>query len=244
MNQTPETTPPQSGQTAPLDTTAQPQSGSLALIRERLAGAQSYDFTTARRVSHDALGVEFCVVPMKRADFEAWRNLRYFENQKHLGPNGEPNEAPLNREMSAKHLLQHAVYSKLGEPLGAEDAQALMSGAGLWPGTQTVLSAAEHQNPPRENLSYEVQMLWRKNQSEIAVWQVLFECGLGRALLDWMAPSATAEEQEQARHNIVKAEEALHGFSAFFDAREAAQILGIKLKNAPQVLAEGSQGAG
>jgi hypothetical protein len=34
------------------------------------------------------------------------------------------------------------------------------------------------------------------------------------------------------RHNIVKAEEVVNSFAAFFDAKEEARILGISLKDA------------
>jgi hypothetical protein len=215
-------------------TPPQPKSQSLALIRERLHGAGTHDFSKAARVHHAALDVMFCVVPMRRTEYEQYRTLRAFEEIRHRDAGHTDTSVPIDRAKSDAFLLQHAVFSEDGEALCEEDAKALMDGAGLWPSTKTLLSAAEKENPPRENLAFEVQLLWRKNQAEIAVWQVLFECGLGKALLDWMAPSATPEEQEKARHNIVKAEEAVNGFAAFFDAKEAARLFGLKLREAAQ----------
>lgn len=206
-----------------------PKGEALALIRERLHGASTRDFSKAARVQHDALDATFCAVPMARADYETWRNLRVLEEARHEDSGAAKTSAPIDRARSDAFLLANAIFSELGEALSAEDATMLMDAPGLWPCTKTVLSAAERENPPRENLAFEVQWLWRKNQGELAVWRVLFQCGLGKALLDWMAPSATAEEQEQARHNITKAEEAIHGFAAFFEAKETAEMLGITL---------------
>lgn len=209
-----------------------PKGEALTLIRRRLHGATTRDFSKAARVRHEALEATFCVVPMTRADYEKWRAKRAFEEIRHADAKHTDTSLPVDRVQSDVFLISCAVFSELGEALSEEDAKLLMDAPGLWPSTKTVLSAAERENPPRENLSFEVQLLWRKNQAEIAVWQVLFECGLGAALLDWMAPSATPEEQERARHNIAKAEESVHGFAAFFNAKEAAQMLGISLREA------------
>jgi hypothetical protein len=121
--------------------------------------------------------------------------------------------------------------------LEAATVQEMMKAPQCGPSNFALIRAVVAQNPPREQLTAEVAVMFAASQTDFVLWELLFSSGLGRALIDFMAPSATPEEKELAAHNIKKAEEAIHAMRPFLHTKHAARSLGITFSDAAQIVA-------
>jgi len=204
------------------------------LIEQRLKelAEGSGDVQSLQVVPHKASGLSFRVGAMSRDDYEAWQNLRFMETKQHEESGGMREGAPLVRDRSDAYLLEKSVWSEDGTQITAKMANHLLKGKHFAPSTAILLSAAQKENPPREDLISEVAFLWAKGQSDLLLMRVLLDCGLGEMVINKFAASATPEQKQQAEDAIYRAKEALLGFEGFFEIDEASKALGITLKDA------------
>lgn len=216
--------------------TPEPNS-TLAYIREKLEreknGTSTRDLSKLVQVEHEATDIIFLAVGMNRDTYRSWRNRRFMEDRQHEDSGAAKRGLPVDRDLSDAFLLQNAILSSDGQKLDVKITEWLMTGEGFGPSTNMVLAAAEKVNPPRSDaLNYEVALLMGKSALEVMMWRLMFECGLGKALLDWAAPSATDEEKTWAAHQLAKAEETVAELGVYFAVEDAARVEGITFREA------------
>lgn len=183
------------------------------------------DISALQVVEHKATGLRFRVGPMKRANHEAWFNLRYFEEKQHADIGAREAGAPLQRDRSDLYLLQHAVWTEDGQKLTEPNARLLLDGEGFGPSTYALCEAAAHHNPPREAVVAALAQVWGASASNIVFWRVLKEAGLFKMLLDRF--EGTPEEREVAEREIAKVTGTLEFWEAAFEADRAAAEMDV-----------------
>lgn len=202
-----------------------------------LKEAGSYiDVSKLTRYEHKALGLSIFVGAMAYKAHKEWQDVRRFEDLQHVTA-GKSDVDPKDRSRSDRILLTYAVYTEDGKPLGSELAGLLLELEGAGPDNYTLLSEAERANPPRELLVSEVAQMLNKSQLDAMLWRILFEAGLGKVLIDAMAPSSTPEELEWAKHEIGKCSEVVFALSALFDAEDAADRIGVTFREGINLIA-------
>jgi len=120
-----------------------------------------------------------------------------------------------------------------GEEVALSEEAATELLKGPWGAdNRRLISRIREANPPMEELTRGQAILWGSSATQVVMWRVLMEVGLGKALLNFIAPTATEEEKEWAAEQIQKVQDCLPEFDAYFDTVDAATALGITFKEA------------
>lgn len=210
------------------------------VIAERLKmmkDGEKTDVSKMQRCRLDLLGLDVYAGPMGYKHHKAWMDIKRHEDLMHERAN-KTEEDPQDRTLSDRYLLAHAVFSADGKPLGEELAGGLMDlrdgGSQLY----QLLSAAEAANPPREYMAVDVARLLSKSALDCLIWRVLFEAGLGKALIDYLSANATEDEKAWAIEQLRKVEEVAFALQPLFEAEEAAKLCGITFNQGMTLVAQ------
>jgi len=240
---TPTVTPPESvllkggvpGAALPTPASAPdaPKVMSMAALKARIEARNTPDKARLQTFYHEGLEGFFFVGAMSSPGYLA------VENPHQFAPPGSPLAGQLISSPSTDALNRDLAYLMNGAWLEDENglgqmereaALSLYNGKGNGPSNRALINAIKALNPPREHLNREVATMYAMDSATACVWRVLFQVGLGRALLDYIAPSATPEEKAWAARQIAKAEEVFIDFEPYFRTNDNAATWGFELR--------------
>ncbi|BCM88727.1 hypothetical protein IAD21_00569 [Abditibacteriota bacterium] len=206
---------------------------SLADFRARVKERECPQIENLVVFPHEALGMTLYLGRMSSQGYIAVENVaRYIPHGTQWAGQKMSSNAEDDRNRDIAYLM-HAVFfqnEKGFERFTRDDAILLMDLDGAGAANRALMHAIRELNPPREELTQQMAGALACTTMATVVVRTLLDIGLGRAIVHFLAPSATEKEKEWAIAQIQQVEEVFLELDAIMGTRDTMNRMGFHPK--------------